>query len=285
MTQCISRRACKDTEVVKLINDKGEIGRHIWTEYRCRNVTLGGSEICVGCSVKDPGSKTQSSARFDHGLVDGPYVEGSKLYGSKFYFESLKLKNGPWKLREVDEHRAKEAVISASSNMAGRKKSSEVQIPDVEPIVPEVKQKRKYTKKVKEEPVEGVKQEVKADPEVKAQPEVNADPEVKQKRKYTKKTDVRKPRTKKIEVALPDIPVVQNPLEPKFVEIMSSPITLTDFVVVKVKKLKIQGKDYYYDSASGKIYGVSVNGVGAYKGRYKVEDDVVDTTFPDSDCE
>jgi hypothetical protein len=95
-------------------------------------------------------------------------------------------------------------------------------------------------------------------------------------------------RAKKIlptEVLLPQIAVVENTLEPKFIEVVAPPITITDFVVVKVKKLKSQGKDYYYDSASGKVYGISVNGVGAYKGRYKEEDDVVDTTFPDSDDE
>ena len=96
------------------------------------------------------------------------------------------------------------------------------------------------------------------------------------------------PRSKKTvptEVLLPQIPVVENTLEPKFIEVVAPPITITDFVVVKVKKLKSQGKDYYYDSASGKVYGISVNGVGAYKGRYKEEDDLVDTTFPDSDDE
>jgi hypothetical protein len=86
-------------------------------------------------------------------------------------------------------------------------------------------------------------------------------------------------------VLLPDIPVNENPLEPKLIEIVAPPITLTDFIVVKVKKIKAQGKDYYYDSISGKVYGISVNGVGAYKGRYIVEEDLVDTTIPDSDCE
>jgi len=97
-------------------------------------------------------------------------------------------------------------------------------------------------------------------------------------------------RAKKIlptEVLLPQVPVVVAPIDitPKFVEVVAVPITITEFVVVKVKKMKCQGKDYYYDSSSGKVYGISVNGVGAYKGRYKEEDDIIDITFPDSDDE
>jgi hypothetical protein len=105
-------------------------------------------------------------------------------------------------------------------------------------------------------------------------------PEIKKKRTYNRKPKVEKP-----DVLLPVVPVVENPLEPKFIEVVAPPITITDFVVVKVKKMKVQGKDYYHDSVSGKLYGISVNGVGAYKGRYKEEEDEIDTTFPDSDNE
>jgi hypothetical protein len=54
---------------------------------------------------------------------------------------------------------------------------------------------------------------------------------------------------------------------------------------VKLKKLECQGNHYYYDEASGKLYGIASDGVGAYKGRYDKESETVDTTFPDSDCE
>jgi hypothetical protein len=91
----------------------------------------------------------------------------------------------------------------------------------------------------------------------------------------------------KLDILLP-IPVPQAEEihhDPKFIESIAPPITISEFVTVKVKKMTIQGKPYYYDANSGKLYGVSVNGVGAYKGRYNAEEDTVDTTFPDSDLE
>jgi hypothetical protein len=85
---------------------------------------------------------------------------------------------------------------------------------------------------------------------------------------------------------MPAPPVVEETNhDPKFIESTDPPITITDIIVVKVKKIKYQGKDYFYDSVSGKLYGISVNGVGAYKGRYNQETEILDTTFPDSDCE
>ena len=109
----------------------------------------------------------------------------------------------------------------------------------------------------------------------------------KPKRKYTKKAPGEtKSRKKKEEIALPiPPPVEESNEEPKFIETTEPAISITDVIVVKVKKIKCQGKDYYHDSVSGKLYGISVNGVGAYKGRYNQETETLDTTFPDSDCE
>ena len=38
MSTCISRRACADRESFKLINSNGQLGKYIWTEYKCPNV-------------------------------------------------------------------------------------------------------------------------------------------------------------------------------------------------------------------------------------------------------
>jgi hypothetical protein len=252
-----------------MTNSKGEIGKHIWTEFRCPNVVSKENEICVDCSIKLPKYKYQANQKCNHGQVGGPYPADSKLYGSDYYLKEIKA---GWVPLEADEIRAKAAVHKASM---GRKK--------VQPISTEAP--------TAEQPVV----EHVAEPVVVEQPVVE-----KKKRAYNRKKPLedtpaktvlpklKTPRAKKIiptEVLLPQIPVVENPLEPKFIEVVSPPITITECVVVKVKKLKSQGKDYYYDTASGKVYGISVNGVGAYKGRYKEEDDMVDTTFPDSDEE
>jgi len=274
MTTCISRRACADRNTFRMTNSKGETGKHIWTEFRCPNVVSKENDICVDCSIKIPKYKYQANQKCNHGQIDGPYPPDSKLYGSAYYLNEVKA---GWFPLEADELRAKAAVNKASM---GRKKvqvdattlekpvitEQPVVVPTVveeQPVVE--RKKRAYNRKKPLEP--------KADEPV------------------TTKTvlpTLKKHRSKKVvptEVLLPEIPVIENPLEPKFIEVVAPPITITDCIVVKVKKLKSQGKDYYYDSASGKVYGISVNGVGAYKGRYKEEDDMVDTTFPDSDYE
>ena len=268
MSTCISRRAHADRYTFRLINEKGQIGKHIWTEYRCQNVVSTEGAVCAGCSVKVPKFKYQAQQRCDHGLVGGPYPDDSKLYGSPYFQREIKA---GWIVAAPDEIRAKEAVLLASM---GRKKlvQSEqpkpVEVTQAEPVkqVEPVRQKRKYVRKV---------------PLIPKEPK---EPKVKEPKPEIAKAE-RKPRQKKIiptvEVAKP----IENPLEPKLVEIIAQPLIITDCIVVKVKKMTIQGKPYYYDSLSGKLYGVSVNGVGGYKGRYNAETEVLDTTFPDSDSE
>lgn len=269
MTTCISRRACADRNTFRLINNKGETGKHIWTEFRCPNVVSKENDICVDCSIKLPKYKYQANQKCNHGQVGGPYPADSKLYGSDYYLKEVKA---GWFPVEADELRAKAAVNKASM---GRKKLQVDATTLEKPVITE--------------------QPVVVPVVVEEQPVVE-----RKKRAYNRKKPVeptatttvlptlKKHRSKKIlptEVLLPEIPVVENPLEAKFIEVVAPPITITDCIVVKVKKLKSQGKDYYYDSASGKVYGISVNGVGAYKGRYNEEEDEVDTTYPDSDNE
>jgi hypothetical protein len=100
----------------------------------------------------------------------------------------------------------------------------------------------------------------------------------------------RKIRVKKTEAVLAEpLPqVVAEKLETgpaKFVESMTAPIKISDVIVVKVKKIRVEGKDYYFDSEYGKVYAVSTSGVGAYKGRYNPEAETLNTAYPDSDAE
>ncbi len=286
MTNCISRRAFGDHLRFRLINDKEEDGRWIWMEYMCDEpVSKEGDNLCMKCSEKlcKPEPKYQNKHSFNHGNIGGPYTAESKLYGSPYYLAELKK---GWKVTEHDEKRAKAAVDKALSKMAPRKKVQPTVEQQVIPVIteqpavaeqaavieqPPERKKRAYNRK--KVITEALVPENTTEVTVKAKP-----------------VKLRKHRSKKIiptEVLLPQAPLVVAPIDmtPKFVEVVSVPITITDFVVVKVKKMKCQGKDYYYDSFSGKIYGISVNGVGAYKGRYKEEDDSIDTTFPDSDDE
>ena len=271
--QCISRRACADRDTIRLLDKQGNPGRHVWVEYRCPSIVPGGMEICHDCSYKLPKYKYQANQKCDHGTIGGPYPSDSKLYGSAFY---LKLLKEGWRISEADEIRAKAAVDKATM---GRKKVVVV----AEPVATLVA-----------EPVATVtpKQPI-ADPVTTVAPEP-----VKTKRTYKKKTPEEKaakaakaiksgkPVNLKLDILLPiPPPVTEVPCDPKFIESVAPPIAIDEFVTVKVKKMTIQGKPYYYHANSGKLYGISVNGVGGYKGRYNAEEDTIDTTFPDSDLE
>ena len=276
MATCISRRAYADRETIRLIDEDGKPGRHIWLEYRCPNKVSKEDEVCADCSYKLPKYKYQANQKCNHGIVGGPYPADSKLYGSPFYEKQIK---SGWKILDIDEIRAKAEVDKASRGM-GRKKTVPAAVDTAEP-----------------KSVAAV-----AAPEPKPEPEPMAAPiaalvPVKQKRAYKKKTPEEKiakavkaaksgkPAALKLDVIMPTPPpVTETPCDPKFIEVVAPPIMITDFVTVKVKKMKCQGKDYYHDAASGKLYGISVNGVGAYKGRYNAEEDAV-VNFPDSDEE
>ena len=277
MTTCISRRANADRYAFSLINEQGELGKQIWTEYRCPNLVSVEGRVCLGCRVKVPNFEFQSQTKCDHGIVGGPYPEDSKLYGSPYFLKEVKA---GWMVEEHDEIRAKAAMLEASM---GRKKAVEVVNVISEPTIPAqatipaepVKQKRKYVRKV---PLIPKGQSVKETNTGTLETSEVKDP----KPVITKE---RKPRQKKVIPTVDVIKPIENPLEPKLIEVVAPPLSITECIVVKVKKTRIEGKEYYYDSSSGKLYGVSINGVGLYKGRYNAETEILDTTFPDSDCE
>jgi hypothetical protein len=271
MATCISRRACADRDTLRLIGKDGQPGRHIWVEYRCQNKVVTEGIVCADCSYKLPKYKYQANPKCDHGKIGGPYPSDSKLYGSGFY---LKLIKEGWKILEADEIRAKAAVDNACM---GKKKVIAQQTEPVQKAEPVFQQETV----AQAEPIATVTSEV----------------HVKQKRTYKKKTPeekaakavkaVKSGKPVKLDILLPTPPVQAEEIhhDPKFIETVAPPITIGEFVTVKVKKMTIQGKQYYHDANSGKLYGISVNGVGAYKGRYNAEEDTVNTTFPDSDIE
>jgi hypothetical protein len=94
----------------------------------------------------------------------------------------------------------------------------------------------------------------------------------------------RKPRVTKTQV-VPTVTMSSTPLPAKFVEVVAPPLVVDEFIVVKVKKIRCQGKDYYFDSMSGKLYKCMEDGVGDYCGRYNEEAEIIDATYPDSDNE
>jgi hypothetical protein len=178
---------------------------------------------------------------------DHGLIGGPYPSDSKLYGSPFYLKQvkAGWKIGETDERRAKEAQLIANSDM-GRKK---------------------------------------ADTAVAAAPTAGtvttAEP-VKQKQPRKPRT-VKKAETILAQPAVAEASITSGPA--KFTEAMTLPIKVTEVITVKVKKTRIEGKDYYFDSISGKVYGISTSGVGPYKGRYNPETEVYDTKYPDSDQE
>jgi len=248
MSTCISRRACADRESFKPINSNGQLGNYLWTEYKCPNIVSDGNVLCTECAVKLPKHKYQSNPKCDHGIIGGPYPTDSKLYGSPYYFKQLKE---GYKPMIADEIRSKEAIAKAISQMGPRKKTATEEIATTETTSAPVAVIAAVEKKPK------------------------------------------KPRVLKVKSAIPVIAAadptgVLEPVklvEPKFVESTTAPKTVSEVIIVKVKKIRYQGKDYYFDSNSGKAYAAVSDGVGPYKGRYNPETEALNTGFPDSDDE
>jgi hypothetical protein len=243
----MARRACSDKYNMRLYKD-GKIGKYIWTEFRCPNVVSGDAKICVGCSNKLPKYKYQSSQKCDHGLIGGPYPVDSKLYGSLFYLREVK---DGFALLDADELRAKEAVATAVSKMPKKK---------IVATVVEVAQVAEVA--VAPAPPAPIPKPKKTPIKVKVKP------------------------TNTVTVSAPVIPLSDT--SATMLESMAlPPITVSEVIIVKVRKVRHKGKDYYFDSNSGKLYNALAKdaGVGAYAGRYNPESDILDNEYPDSDVE
>lgn len=250
---CISRRAYSDRHSFKLYQEEGgtiKESYYIWPEYRCPNQagSAKNPEYCSKCAVKIPGFKYVASPKCDHGYVSGPYPKESKLYGSPYYLAMIKE---GWKVREQDEKRAKECQEKANS-MAPKKKTSTVTTSET-PVAPVAEAKPKV-------------------------------PKVPKLPKAPKVPKVAKKATSKVEpVSDVLLPVAAGPAT--YIESTLAPLIITDVIRVKVKKIKISGTEYFLDSKTRKVYGISKNGVGPYKGRYHSEEGTLDSSCPDSDAE
>jgi hypothetical protein len=253
---CISRRAHADRHSFKLIKEVNEIiieKNYIWTEYKCPNEVINGKDFCSECCNKVIGFKYQQVPKFDHGIVGGPYTAQSKLYGSLYYLKFIKA---GWKIKEEDERRAKD--LQQKANMAPKKTQTTPKEGGVQ-NTPIKLDDSGSTLTIK----------TSIYPSSPSSNIINETP--------------KKPRKAKV-VKTPMTPVLSIGVA-EFVESIDIPKIVTDVIVVKVKKIRCSGTDYYYDSKSGKVYGVSTKGVGAYKGRYSPEEDMVDSSYPDSDDE
>jgi len=217
----------------------------IFTEYRCPN-PVQGAKICGECSTKLPMYKYQSNQKCDHGFIGGPYPKDSKLYGSPYYLNCIK--NG-CTISEIDEKRAKEAMIKAGSEMPKKTVAADTVVATgvAAPLAMPTKPEKKVKKVIK----------VKTSIPVLETPVAEA-----------------------IETST-SVTVVK----PTMVESTEAPLIVEDIIRVKVKKIRHQAKDYYFDGNSSKLYAATKDGIGKYAGRYNEETETINTSYPDSDNE
>jgi len=245
---CSARRACSDRNSFQLYQeDAGGIKErfYIWTEYRCPN-QAGSAKNPRYCS--ECAIKVPAYKYQRTPKCDHGYVGGPYPTDSKLYgspYYLAKIEEG-WKIRESDEKRAKECQEKANS-MAPKKKTTVA-----------------TTETTTEIPTVPLVAEVK--------------PKVPRKLKVAKKAP------SKVEAATDiSLPIASGPAT--YIESTLAPLIVTDVIRVKVKKIKISGTEYFLDSKTHKVYGISKNGVGPYKGRYHSEEGTLDSSYPDSDAE
>jgi hypothetical protein len=191
--------------------------------------------------------KYQSNQKCDHGFIGGPYPKDSKLYGSPYYLNCIK--NG-CTILESDEQRAKEAIIKAGSEMPKKIVATNATADIIAPVTT-------VAAAVKPE-------------------------------KKTKKVIKVKSSIPVLEAPVQATSVAATPatlVKPTMVESTETPLVVEDIIRVKVKKIRHQAKDYYFDGNSAKLYSATKNGVGKYVGRYDEEADSINISYPDSDDE
>lgn len=249
---CISRRAHADRYNFKLFKEEGGAIKEkncVWTEYKCPNAVLNGKLMCAECDKKIAGHRFQASGHFNHGVVNGPYTADSKLYGSPYYLKCIK---DGWKIKEEDEKRAKDAQLKTNTNMAPRK-------PKVDDA--------------------GSPVNVSVSSPVGSSSSSTEKPKQPRKAKQPRQVKIAKKASESSLVSL------VSPTVAEVVEVVALPIIASEVIVVKVKKIRHEGKDYYFDANSGKAYEAKSSGVGQYVGRYNPDAALMDTHYADSDEE
>jgi len=244
---CISRRAHADRYNFKLFKQEGETIK----EKNCVWTEYKCKNVVLdGKLVCAECDKKIVGHRFQaSGHFNHGTVNGPYTADSKLYGSPYYLKciNSGWKIKEEDEKRAKDAQLKA--NMAPRK--------------PKVDDSGSPVKVAVSSPAGSPASSVE------------------------KPKQPRKPRVVKLakKSSEPNLVSLASPSVAQVVEVVTLPIVATEVIVVKVKKIRHDGKDYYFDSASGKTYEAKTSGVGKYVGRYNPDANILDNAYPDSDEE
>lgn len=228
-------------------------GKHrFFMELRCGEPSEG--PMCTRCSQKKK-TPLHYNKSYDHGLVDGPYLEGSQLYDTPYYHWAVEKFGPP---NPIDVQKAMEAQRIARGG---------AKVVESEVVKPTKVAKPKVVraKAPKEEPVEKPKKETK-----KTGP----------KPKTAAKKEVAPAIVAPVEEAKPLVKLPEAPMES-----MDDPLPVIEVIKVVLKPFTVGQTTYWRDGEREKLYKKEGGKKGPYVGRWDHFTQSIIRDAPDSDSD
>jgi hypothetical protein len=207
--------------------------------------------MCARCSQKKK-TPLHYNKSYDHGLVDGPYLEGSQLFDTPYYHWAVEKFGPP---NPVDVQKAMEAQRVARGG-------ANVEPKVVEKVKPKVVRAKPPKEEQKESPVEKPKK--KTGPKPKTATKKEAVPAI------VAPVEEAKPLTK-----LPEAPM----------ESMDDPLPVIEVIKVVLKPFTVGQTTYWRDGEREKLYKKEGGKKGPYVGRWDHFTQSIVRDAPDSDSD
>jgi hypothetical protein len=299
---CISRYANK-----KFIQKFGD-GKHIfYFEFRCNRPCLEKSKYCKFCQNKSRNATHQFFLCFDHGDVNEPLPDYSHIYGSKWYFEAVKVYGEP--PAEIVEFaieyqkQARDGINNAPYKDETQASLKEDSMPRAKKTIAEneesVSVKRTRKPKVAVESI-AVSEETKTTTNVKrtrkpkvattetavVPPTVTAVTTVEKKQTAPRKRPTKS--TESTPTNLANTLTHQEVVIPTHIERELEQVDTDDFIIeyIKLSPFEIGHTTYFRDTNKNKLYKkLRENGIGPYVGRWNPDTETIVDDIPDSDDE
>lgn len=272
MDQCLGRR----TSVANRYHF-GD-GRHwVYGEMQCKNKSIEGGQLCQLCSNRSDTTLLQAQPGFPHGTIGEEYTEKSQIYDGPWYNIGVVKWGAPSDddLKILQQYKKSIMKTLVDYFPKGKKDIVDEIIKPLEKLAveeePAVKPK-KAKKVVQESPVEESPVEAKKAKKVVEESPVEAKKVI---------TSEKKPKKKKEIIPLG----LQKPSSKIIVAMELDEVVVPEEVVeIKLTKIKIGTKDFYWEPVKAKVYAIESTGLlGRYQGRLKNGEIIIG--IPDSDEE
>jgi hypothetical protein len=256
---CISR-ITDDTYSQKFGN-----GHHkFYIELRCNQKCMPNLDVCSKCNDKSDSCKVQTSRKFNHGKVNEPIPDISRIYGGKWYLDCVSKYGPPSK--DVIEF-ANRYQVEARENLDSVSSSSSVSASAFTlSTCPSTSSLSTL---------------------------ITTGESVKKSRNTTPTSESTNSKTKSIKKPKKPIICQQQPQMvhkevtlPTHIETTLDELDIEDYDIeyVKLSIIEIDKKSYFIDSKKGKLYKkIKDKEIGPYVGRLNNETNLIVSDIPDSD--